>query len=61
MKNSAPIAASNQQSNFPTTPNRSPLLSPLVGDAKAINALSLEPGTPNLPGNSSSSFLSYLL
>eukprot|EP01114_Cavostelium_apophysatum_P016933 TRINITY_DN4916_c1_g1_i1.p1 TRINITY_DN4916_c1_g1~~TRINITY_DN4916_c1_g1_i1.p1 ORF type:complete len:750 (-),score=197.97 TRINITY_DN4916_c1_g1_i1:36-2285(-) len=58
-KNSKPVT-STQQNEF-STPNRSPLLSPLIGDARSINALSLEPHTPNLPEDVINEFFNFSL
>lgn len=53
-KNSAPVSPK-------ITPNRSPLLSPLVGDARGINALSLDPSIPTVPDQVIQNFLDFSL
>jgi len=55
LKNSAPVPDKQ------TPSHRSPLLSPLVGDAKSINALSLEPSTPTLPETVLKDFMDFSL
>lgn len=64
-KNSAPIPSQptkdGSEQSFPSSANRSPLLSPLVGDARGINSLHLEPGTPNLEEKIISDFYAFSL
>jgi hypothetical protein len=65
LKNTAPVpsttASVQTKKDFPETSPRSPLLSPLVGDPKTINALNLEPCTPNIPENVVRDFLEFSL
>jgi len=58
-KNSAPVPTTKP--DFPETANRSPLLSPLVGDARGLNALALDPSTPNVPEQVVQEFIDYSL
>lgn len=58
-KNTAPVTAPSDPQ--PVEVPRSPLLSPLVGNPKAINALSLEPCSPNIPEDVVRDFLEFSL
>jgi len=60
-KNTAPVPARGEEDSFPSTPNRSPLLSPLVANARNMNALSLEPSTPNMPEEMIKQFYDFSL
>ena len=56
LKNSAPVVT-NQDNNI----SRSPLLSPLIGDPRGVNALSLEPSTPKIDENVVKEFFDFSL
>jgi hypothetical protein len=55
LKNSAPVVTN--QDNI----SRSPLLSPLIGDPRSVNALSLEPSTPKVDENVYKEFFDFSL
>jgi len=60
-KNSTPVVQKDDK-DFPTgNITRSPLLSPLIGDARSINALSLEPMSPKLGEKNFMEFLNFSL
>ncbi len=60
-KNSAPVVQKEDKDVPAVNPTRSPLISPLIGDARSVNALSLEPSTPNIPAEVVKDFFDFSL